>query len=80
LLHLAAEYFPSERWRIVGEVDGLAGPQGRAFDASLRASYDVTDWCSLGLGYRTIEGGADNDEVFNFAWLHSMALSVECRF
>jgi hypothetical protein len=80
LLNLAVEYYPARRWRIVGELDGLAAPQGRAFDIALKGYYDVADWCSLGLGYRTIEGGVDNDDVYNFAWLHSMVLSVAFRF
>ena len=35
---------------------------------------------SLGFGYRTIEGGADNDKVYNFAWLHSVVASIGFRF
>ena len=80
LLNFAAEYYPSQRWSIVSELDGLAAPQGRALDLSLKGRYDVSDWCSLSLGYRTIEGGADNDDVYSFAWLHSMLASVQFRF
>ena len=80
LLNFAAEYYPAEKWRIVGELDGLAAPQGRAFDIALKGYYDVADWCSLGLGYRAIEGGVDNDDVYNFAWLHSVVFSVGLRF
>ena len=80
LLNFAAEYYPAERWRIVGEFDGLAAPQGRAFDIALKGYYDVADWCSIGLGYRTIEGGVDNDSVYNFAWLHSVVASVAFLF
>ena len=80
LLNFAAEYYPAEKWRIVGELDGLASPQGRAFDVSLKGYYDVADWCSLGLGYRTIEGGVDNDDVYNFAWFNTVFASVSYRF
>ena len=80
LLNFAAEYYPAPRWSIVSELDGLASPQGRAFDFSLKGHYDVSDFCSLGLGYRTIEGGADNDDVYTFAWLHSVVASVRFRF
>jgi len=31
-------------------------------------------------GYRTVEGGADVDEVYNFAWLHYAVLSVSYGF
>jgi len=80
LLNFAAEYYPAKRWRIVAELDGLASSQGRAFDFTLRGYYDLSDQWSVGLGYRTIEGGADNDEVYNFAWLHSIVAAVAFRF
>lgn len=80
LVNFAAEYYPAERWRVLGELDGLASGQGRAFDIAVKGYYDVTDWCSLGLGYRTIEGGADNDSVYNFAWFHSIVASLAFRF
>lgn len=80
LVHLAAEYYPSRPVRLVAELDGLAAPQGRAFDFSLKGHMDVSDRCSLSLGYRTIEGGADNDEVFSFAWLNTVVASVSFRF
>ena len=80
LLNLSAEYEPAPRWRFAAELDGLAAPQGRAFDVSLKGYYDVTDRCTLGLGYRTIEGGVDNDSVYNFAWLHSVVASIGFRF
>ena len=80
LLNLAAEYYPAERWRIVAELDGLASSQGRAFDFTLRGYYDLSDQWSVGLGYRTIEGGADNDTVYNFAWLHTLVAAVAFRF
>ena len=80
LVNFAAEYYPAKKWRIVSELDGLASSQGRAFDFTLKGLYDVTDNCSVGLGYRTIEGGADNDDVFNFAWLHSITVTVGFGF
>lgn len=61
-------------------VDGLAAPQGRAFDLSIKSHYDLWDWCSLGFGYRAIEGGVDNDEVYNFAWFQSLVVSLGLRF
>jgi hypothetical protein len=80
LLNLAAEYYPAKDWRILAEFDGLASTQGRAFDFLLKGTYDLSDQWTVGLGYRTIEGGADNDEVYNFAWLHSVVASIAFRF
>jgi len=80
LINFTAEFFPAKKWRIVAEVDGLAAPQGRALDLSIKSHYDLSDWCSLGFGYRAIEGGVDNDEVYNFAWFQSLVVSLGLRF
>jgi len=56
--------------------DALAAPQGRAEDVRLAA------WCTprpglrLHAGYRVLEGGADNDEVYSFALLHYASIGV----
>ncbi len=80
LANFAAEYYPAKPVRIVAELDGLAAPQGRAFDFSLKGHFDLSDRCSLSLGYRTIEGGADNDDVFSFAWLNTIVAGITFRF
>jgi hypothetical protein len=80
LLHLDAEVRLAPRWRLVFDADGLAAEQGRAFDVALKVHYDLTDRWNVGVGYRTIEGGADNDEVYTFAWIHQAVLSVGYRF
>ena len=56
---------------VVADADALAAPQGRAEDISLAATWAASDRVVLRVGYRTVEGGADNDEVYNFTWLHS---------
>ena len=80
LANFAAEVYPSRPVRIVAELDGLAAPQGRAFDFSLKGHLDLNDRCSVSLGYRTIEGGADNDDVFSFAWLNAVVAGITFRF
>ena len=80
LVHLAFEKRLARRWRLRAELDGLAAPQGRAFDGALTLLHDATDRWSIGLGYRTLEGGADNDDVYTFAWLHQVFLTIEARF
>ena len=57
----------SERFAMVFEGDALAAPQGRAEDVMLGAIYEVNQKVSLKAGYRVLEGGADNDEVYGFA-------------
>lgn len=80
LANFAAEYYPARDWRLVAELDAAAASQGRAFDFSLKAHYDITDGVSASVGYRTIEGGADNDDVFTFAWLNAVVASIGFRF
>lgn len=62
------------------DLDITAAPQGRAIDFGGRLQYALTDRWALGLGYRTIEGGADVTQVFNFAWLNAAVASVALRF
>jgi hypothetical protein len=61
-------------------MDALAGGPGRAVDASVKLYADVGDRWSVAAGYRTVEGGADVDEVYNFAWLHYAVASLLYRF
>ena len=80
LAHLDAEVRLSSQWRLVFDADGSAAPQGRAFDVSAKAVWSPTPRLEIGGGYRTIEGGADVDEVYNFAWLQFAVASVAIRF
>lgn len=76
LLHAAATWRPSARWSLTVDADGAAASQGRAFDVSLKLQRRVSDHWSVSLGYRTIEGGADVEDVYTFAWLHYATVSV----
>ena len=75
------------RWKIDEEfsllVDGdaLAAPQGRAADVLFAATYRLSDDFTIRAGYRILEGGADNDEVYNFSLFHytSVGLSFTLR-
>lgn len=80
LLHLAYEKRLAPRWRFLADVDVAAASQGRAIDFTAKLYYDLDDRWSLGAGYRTIEGGADNDTVYTFSWFHQAVLSVVFRF
>jgi hypothetical protein len=58
---------PYDKFGILLEGDALAAPQGRAEDVLIAATYRLSDRIGLKAGYRILEGGADNDEVYNFA-------------
>lgn len=77
LLHVSGMWRFSPRWSLTLDVDALAGGPGRAEDAALKLRYRLDDRWSLAGGYRMVEGGADVEEVYNFAWLHYAVISVE---
>ena len=59
-------------------VEGVA--DGRAFDVAAMFDVDVTPWWFIGGGYRTVEGGADVDSVYNFAWLNAAVVRTGITF
>ncbi|HSD29821.1 MAG TPA: hypothetical protein VLL75_21135 [Vicinamibacteria bacterium] len=79
LVHLGARYQATERLALEFEADALAAPQGRAEDVSLKAVFRVSDRVEVDLGYRLLEGGADNDEVYTFAFFHYAVAGVRIR-
>ena len=81
LLNFQASRVIAETWLFRFDFDGLAAPQGRAFDVALFLEHPLP-WKGVSAfgGYRTVEGGADNDEVYNFAWIHYATLGLRGTF
>lgn len=75
---LARELVPG--FAVVLDGDALAAPQGRAVDALCALQYEVRERLRLNIGYRILEGGADNDQVYTFALFHHFAAAVEWQF
>lgn len=65
---------------ILFDADALAAPQGRAEDVLLAATWSFYKPLELRVGYRMIEGGADNDQVYSFAWLHYVVAGLGMTF
>jgi hypothetical protein len=80
LLFLGADWSLAEQWHLIFDFEGLAGGPGRAFDIALKLNYVIDDRWGLSAGYRTLEGGADVESVYNFAWLHYAVISGSVRF
>lgn len=59
--------------------DALAAPQGRAEDVMLAAWYAPSPRLRLRVGYRMLEGGADNAEVYTFALVHYLLAGLTLR-
>ncbi len=80
LLHLHGRHRFTERTELVVDLEGAWAPQGRAIDLAVRVEHAFTpNWVGH-VGVRTLEGGADNSNVFTFAWIHFATLGVGYRF
>lgn len=80
LLHASFDWRIAPRVTLMGEIDALGASQGRAIDIGLRAAYDLDrNWQVTG-GWRFLDGGVDNSDVFNFARFHTLTAGVAYRF
>ncbi len=85
LLHFEAQRSWNADWNLRLDLDGLAAPQGRAFDLAFFVERYVTVfgaghvlWAYA--GYRMLEGGADNPEVYTFALFHGPVVGLRGAF
>jgi len=69
-----------DKFGLLLDGDALAAPQGRAEDVLIAATYKLTDNFKLRAGYRILEGGADNNEVYNFALFHYASVGISYTF
>jgi len=74
LFALRTQYHFSDLWSLELDTDFAWAPQGRAIDLALLLNRDLPGGWDLAAGYRTIEGGADNDTVYTFAWFNAAVL------
>ncbi|MFT7155796.1 MAG: hypothetical protein ACI8Q1_000799 [Parvicella sp.] len=70
----------NEKIGLLFEGDALAVPQGRAEDVLLAGTYKFSDKLTARLGYRLLEGGAGNDEVYNFTLFHYASIGLTYTF
>jgi hypothetical protein len=80
LLALEGEWRFAPGWYGLLDFEGLAAPQGRAIDAALKLGYQVSPDISVTGGYRFLDGGADNDDLYTFARFDSAVLGLTWRF
>ena len=80
LLYLGGTVMLAPRWRLIFDLEGLAGGPGRVEDVALKFAYDISERWGVTGGYRTVEGGADTDDVYNFAWFNAAVVSGVYRF
>ena len=80
IINFRLNYKVNNNFGILFEGDALAAPQGRAEDVLLAVTYKFSDNLMTHLGYRILEGGADNDEVYNFSLIHYASVGVLYKF
>jgi hypothetical protein len=80
LLYLYSEYKIGRDFLLAFDFDGLAAPQGRAFDIALMAGYRLSPSATLQLGHRILEGGADNEKVYNFSQINYYFTALQFSF
>ena len=80
LLYVSGSYQFTNSWTVSADLDGLAGGPGRAIDFGLGLDYSLSNRWNLGAEVRILDGGADTDEVYNFAQFGSAALVLSTGF
>jgi hypothetical protein len=80
LINFRFAWFLSDKWSLLLDGDALGAPQGRAEDVLLALRLHIKDGITIKAGYRIIEGGANVDEVYNFALIHFLVAGVTFHF
>lgn len=80
LLHFDAQYNFYKDLSLNFDLDGLAAPQGRAFDGGLFLQRGFQDKYKVFAGYRFLEGGADNEKVKTFSFVHYYSAGISLNF
>jgi hypothetical protein len=76
LINVMLNYNFNDTYGVILEGDGLATGQGRAFDFQLSVPIRFDEFLGVKVGYRLLEGGADNDEVYNFNWVNYIQAGI----
>lgn len=67
-------------WSLFTHLDALGASQGYAYDFQFELRYKTSLHYSLGIGYRSLGGGADNDTLKNFAQFDTTYFSLVYNF
>lgn len=80
LFHLRLVWDWGPKLGLLLEADAAAAKQGRAEDVLLALNWRLSPRLQMRCGYRFVEGGANVDEVYNFAWIHYLAVGLAYAF
>lgn len=80
IVHFRLLWKFADKFAFLLDGDALAAPQGRAEDVLCALIYKASDKMDLKAGYRILEGGADNDKVYNFALINYASIGAIIHF
>jgi hypothetical protein len=76
LVNFRVQWMFIEPFSVLLDGDALFSRYGRAEDVLMALQYHHSRRLALRMGYRVLEGGADNDEVYTFAMLHYIIVGL----
>jgi hypothetical protein len=76
LVNFSVQWMFIEPFSVLLDGDALFSRYGRAEDVLMAVQYHHSRRLTLRMGYRVLEGGADNDEVYTFAMLHYIIVGL----
>jgi hypothetical protein len=80
LVYIYSKYKFENNLLMTFDFDGLIAPQGRAFDVAFMLGYYFNPTFQVDLGYRMLEGGADNKNVYNFSQINYYFTALQLNF
>lgn len=80
LINFRAEWTIGSHFGVLLDGDALAAPQGRAEDVLVALTTCTSKNLQFKIGYRLLEGGADNDQVYTFALVNYLVVGATWRF
>jgi hypothetical protein len=80
LFYAYSKYKFENNFLLTLDFDGLVAPQGRALDVGLMFGYYFNPTLQIDVGYRMLEGGADNEKVYNFSQINYLFTAVQLNF
>ena len=70
----------SKTFSFFSNADFAAAPQGRAIDITFKFQGKITKASRMGLGLRSLEGGADNEKLVSFSFINYVVLDYTFKF
>ncbi len=80
IIHFRLLWKYTNQFAFLLDGDALAAPQGRAEDVLTAIIFKASNKLDLKAGYRILEGGADNEVVYNFALIHYASIGAIFHF